>query len=582
MNELISFFLALSLVIFPGLFLTRYFRPSSFLERVTIGILLSMVGVGSLVYLAGFVYPLLPSQTVWIGLLAMLGIIFDWKKYFPKKSEIPPFPRSAVSIFSILLFGITFVMAANIIFSSPDYSYDAVSYHLPFENEIAEKGSVAFYENPQNSYEVRSNYFPKLYESLRGTVRGISEPAANIIPLLVLAVSLAFFVLIGRHLCISMGGGALLYVLSLQVLFQIPTAYTDVFLGMLALGACYLLLVIHKEYSPIHALLLGLVAGAMVGTKGTGLLFAIPILVIFVWKFRSSVLNHFPTLFPAFLLGGGFYLLTFMMRPSISSFKLAAGNATLVAYPIIDGIIRNAGATLSIFFWMGILNQLSPLLLVGFVISFKVVKSMEEKMVGWLALGLLITVLGVSLVTISTARPDALPRFLIPFMAIAAILTNLCIARYTHLFSKPFTQRMARGLFVMLLLFTSSFSLYFMARYTVAQDNGQTVGQQIMQDLGKTFPNNPKTTVYVTNTPNYIRLGLEKATVRDYSSYTAPTIPACDFLREEGIRYVLFHFPKNPRPEFGAFDMALMQELNNGFCGQLDHQTPWYSVYTLS
>lgn len=286
----------------------------------------------------------------------------------------------AVSVSWILLTGYLF----------PSYTWDALWYHLPIVGYIMQSGAIE--EVPNNSFiDQFINIFPKNIELFflwniiflqSDVITDLSQLLFTITGIFtVYSVSVKLGVKERYSLC-----SALLFFFTPIIVLQSSTNYVDIAVSVLFLMALNFLLssdgdkgkeqspgpsVISYEQRKTQGILAGLSAGILLGSKGSGPLFAIVLSAAFIVRelirrFKHS--NHrnagtsgtvtatavsYITVFliPVFLIGGYWYIKNWVVYGNpVYPMDVSLGNLTLFK-GLYKGIIEPAPA---------IINELKP------------------------------------------------------------------------------------------------------------------------------------------------------------------------------------------------------------------------------
>jgi hypothetical protein len=189
------------------------------------------------------------------------------------------FPRAPAGFINGLLLLLNLVVLALTLTRAAWYelgSYDGLCYHLPMVQRMVQEGHLLFTDPPNILVES----YPKNIElwffwnyAFSGSDRWLD---AGQVPLLFLA-QLAVYCL-GRTLGTSRAcaaTGALLFPFAPVVLAQITTTYTDVGVSALLLAAMALLAVASLRLGWLNSLAFGCSLGLLLGTKFSGLVYAV-------------------------------------------------------------------------------------------------------------------------------------------------------------------------------------------------------------------------------------------------------------------------------------------------------------------
>lgn len=580
--------MGIGLLTLPGTVFALRMKPVSIREWITLTLLFSILITGNVLYAGSYLVGLSPAF-ISIFFLASLALVL-WKR---KEIEngIQTIPRSTKKVEKLnpmIVVGVLVIvgLAGLLTYAHPDLEYDSLAYHLPFIQDFSQNGQDHFYPTPQNNYEIRSNLYPKFMESLVGGIQTVAPSVARGIPWLIFVLALLLIYELTRR--IQPGRGPLLAVAffasSILVILQSFSFYVDLLATLWIVGIAFLIV---RERAPTlkHFFLMGALIGALMATKATSILFLPAIAIVLFLYFKPTKRNQLIGLGAGILLGGAYYVFVLVARylaSPVSLFHFGAGNVDLIEGDLLAHLFQNTQGFAFILILFALLGYFCWLVFPTYVYSLFRIRSKEEKIVQLLGGLILLTFFLFTIVTTGNVRSDTFPRFILPWFALACVMGGIALTRWTQAIPYPHMQKIIGKLMIGIVVAGLIVTSYWAYNHHTLLDQVETENIGTWAGLQKSIANDPSTRLYYANTPNGIYYGFEQAEIFDYSSFQEPTTPACDFLKSKKInRIVVFNFTE-PRPEYGAFNTALMKETQNGTCGTLLSKTTyWMAIYSL-
>jgi 4-amino-4-deoxy-L-arabinose transferase-like glycosyltransferase len=585
---MMDWIIGLLFLFLPGLALTIPLKAQKWSELIALSALFSLVAVGSWVYLLS---QFVRVDSGWMGvlLIASFGAIYLQKKSFQFPKNDNPKSGKYEIVEKMILIGalmVILILTLNISIQYQDTEFDALSYHLPFIQDFIDNGKESFFPAPENNYQYRANFYPKLFEAMAGGFGIVSPSLLPIIPWITYVLCIVLLAVLSKSIGLDSLWASAFFGLSTLVVWQAHTAYLDLFLTALTIGCAIILLRLRKSSNHAEWSTIGLLSGAMLATKGTAFILVIPLLLTLALFFSRDWWRHKVSWMIGFGIGGAYYLLLFIMRywtHPVSAFALGAGNLTTGHKGLVDTFFSNS--TLLVIGVMHILKTglFSWIPVAGFFGgSFRPKEFLGSPIVAWIGGVLLVFVLFI-LVGSANARMDTFPRFLIPVYALICVIGAQIIEKIIQSLPRQRIRRLARGIIVVLIIIQLAGSTANMLHITSLKElNKQGSLPTTLSVIQSSIPDLEGNTVYYANTPNTIIHGFEKIRVLDYTSFRTTSSPACDFLRDkEATHLVIFNF-KNPRSEFGLFNREIIEEAQRGECGKTLYQDQsWIAIYSL-
>ncbi|RJQ50596.1 MAG: hypothetical protein C4526_11635 [Nitrospiraceae bacterium] len=349
-------YIIINLLLFSAwhIYLFRYNTIISFAGRLTGAFVLGLTQIIATEMLLGVVLKRLYATqlfflNVFISAVVLLYAVFAVKRQpgYPDENDVSPFPLNVAkeisckaawfitelkknvvlsAIFALFIISVCWIIFSGYLF--PSYTWDALWYHLPIAGYIMQGGAVR--EIANNSFiDQFVNIFPKNIELFfLWNIIFLKSDAITDLSQLLFAVAgvlsiygLAIKLKVGkRHALYS----SLLFFFTPIVILQSSTNYVDVAVTALFLVAVNFLMAdmpckggVETRPCNITSILAGLAAGLLLGSKGSGPLFAgiLSVALIvreFVRRFKSPK-HGSPGAIKAAVKGLTFYLLFFFI-----------------------------------------------------------------------------------------------------------------------------------------------------------------------------------------------------------------------------------------------------------------------------
>lgn len=569
--DILGFLVGLSLFLFPGALIARKFSPIHASEFLALCGIFSIGVWGAASFLVSFFQPF-PFVVGNLALVFALLSLFFFHKDLQKiilldfQSPSKTFVGGLLFLVFIIIFSIYFLLRFD------DLQFDSLSYHLPFIYDFASDGTFSHFESPINNFQLRSNYYPKLFESFTGLLLHFSTIIFKLFPIVPFVLALLFIWNISRQLhskpsifpVLFFAGGYL-------VLLQAISYYVDVFLSALLLGAVYVLLRHRQNMSGPNLECAFFLLGCMLATKLTSFVIVFAVLAWIAWNDFPSIRSKFFSLSTLLLLGGGFFPIFFVFNyftGNISSFGLAAGNAALLsAESFWEQLLSNSHAVGVVILFFSLFGYFPLVLFPTFIAALR----HRATLILQYFRGL--TIFGIAifacyiLFTASNARSDTFPRFILPFIGLISIHAGLQWQRWVDYFaqnSSSFALIVRRALvFCMVLMLLVAFFQFVLLLLQREAEH-----PVLLNIIYEKIPNDTNVVIYFGNTPNSIGFGFENTTIFDYSSFLSTEKEGCDFLQKKGVTHLVIFNPDILRKELGEFNRHVFEDAAAGKCGK--------------
>ncbi|MFH0970106.1 MAG: hypothetical protein V1776_01450 [Candidatus Diapherotrites archaeon] len=455
---------------------------------------------------------------------------------------------------------ILFMIYAYAAIAYLDFSFDSLSYHLPFVHEMATLGNIPFPDSFNNWTDYVHIIFPKGVESLYGLALQLHPSFFPFLQILMLG-GLVFLVNdLGRRLGNQIEWLPSSLVLGLNYFFNIFKAFWVEFTLFFFVCALFILLQ-EKSIRPRIAWGIGLITLALVASKTHAIayvgMFAL-VLGIVYREWRTTFFMGIGTIIGLWTTYGVAWLGGFDI---FHLFKVVQALTHADPTPVADrlhiiGIV--IGRILSY-----------PLILVSFIggiIGFISCPSVRKTGMVWGA-GV-IAFVGVFVVTSVYAYTYL--QLQVYIFAIIGIIAILAAVGYSQLSShiegkyRVFgSMVLGAGLIIGIVFTGISFASLGMGWHV-----GTGTAYPFIHDA---IPNDPSTTLFFMNNINSVTWGLEKARVVDFTRY--PSIQEkdpCTFFRGEGITHVIYWAQgQNMHQVYGGKDefyLNALTDLKNEKC----------------
>lgn len=573
--ETFHLILALGALILPGWLVCARIgllnRPGS----LGLVLVFSMAGIGAFQYGMSFIFPHPNLYLLLLVIGSLIGIILTPKKRNETGWKIPALSPTTASFWAAV--GIFALALSFIAFHYPTNSFDDMSYHLPFIESFAEKGSVPLIAEPMNEYERRVNGYPKFFEALVGSIQSLSPLAAAQIPAMIW-VSFALLV----HFVSARFGtpsplGALLVGTSILVIPLWVSFYVDGFMAVLLLAVAAL--VLEKKTPWLET---GVLVGAFMATKLTAPLYIIPVAVTLFLFFRQEIRRSLFPFLGVVLLSGGFEAGRWVSAVS-AQYSIPVGKLLATGGNLGNTVVSTVQMILGVLFSMRKDSIMIALLMTGLALLLFAgrKRTTEEKRNGAILAGIAgLPILGyfILVFVFHTQYFTSFFRYLIPAFAVGSIFPSIEWAR--HMENKASNRRLvAGGLALLLIGLSLGPALGALKGYSFQRSTENSTMDKTMAIL-RDIP--PGSTIYFANTPNPLAYGLDDKTIRDYTSYSELDDPPCASLQTKGVTHLLVFFTEMDRPELGKVNDSIVRAAREENCGRtLAEVKNFFRVYDL-
>lgn len=553
--------LSLVLLVGPGYAVISQFKISSWEEKICLTIASSSILVGLLMLLGSLIIPLTSIFWETMSALIALGLILFYR---PLTIPVPKIELSSILRWEFVALVLLCIPVGIFPLFFEDAQYDTLSYHRPLIQSFSTQGMIPLVVSPSNDFERIEAYYPKLFEAWVGTIGSLAPEVAAFIPFLIFVGIVSVLYSLSKRLSLPSFPTILFFVAGAVSLGQSISFYVDGFLTFLLLVGILLMMRQTEKPSNSYFFLLGLIAAAIVLTKVSGIIWAIPLLLAAVFISRSKGIFAIVVSGVLVICYG---LLTFSRIPF--HFEMLTGVNGLSVQGYSFSLIMNRLAILIRAF----LNVFSgglwfPVTAIGLYAGpfFWSIKKYRP-LIGIAFLSFLCWI-PLLFFSNQNIRLDTFPRLLLPLTAIwsiFAVYTFKKLAEYWPIFNRVLT-----GLSVVAWAGT----LLFLGSVLVLYSQSATFGQ-VLENALHVIPNNSSTTVFMANAPNGIYSLFDKGKVWDQFTFHRVSVneSPCQMLREKGGTHIVVFFPNAPRDDLGSFTITLLSEINNGNCGSLIKST---------
>ncbi len=575
MLEVLLFLLILFV---PGFIVTKRLGLE-FWERTVYSIVIS-VGISAFIFYTISFFTKVTPELAWayFGILFVLLIklrkdFYGYLKLVNKKSMQNKSPYFWLVLVPFLL--VIFAGAYAISYLPAIYHDDYV-FHVPAINEFAENGQKTLYNNPKNLYEFTSNQAPLLFHSFAGTLKMFFVipfwELLSPLSLILAGISLYFITKSVKQKTLL---PTLFWMLSGLVFAASLSANVDIFLCFAFFSSILFLFKHIEESQRGYLYLAGFFAGLTILTKITGIILVsgLIIFLLFEKKYRKSVLFLLTTALTTVV----FFAQKFYMGFSLSYLK------TYAELPA-QGFLQNAAINFStVFNYLVILFSTSNyffLIVLGFVPLALLLKKRGPTRISTLGtISFWVFVIATSIVA-AQPRLAGFPRYFAPVLGLIALSAGINLELVLEKIRSVRKHFLTASIIFVLLLTLFDLTTYTKDAFFMPAEIDK---EGFYGTLTSTVPNDPSSVVYVANSGPII-LGLEKVTYYDLTSSMEYYTPACDFLKDNEIKWVIYSrpdkIPVHLPPEFGQ---DFQKSLDTNKCSKfLGGSRTWVGLFEIT
>jgi hypothetical protein len=488
---------------------------------------------------------LLATITPWIALpfpfLHIIGILFTiiWIFKRPAKIDLSSIPKpNWMFVGTVIL--LTFYALS--VLGYPNYSFDSVSYHIPFANEFAEFGQIPFPETVNNWVDHVHFVFPKAIETMDGLARLFGEYFSGILQVLILLAVVVNVNKLGKEVGIKdfwATGTIFLSMGSLIFIFKaFPLEFSILFFLTTLL---YLLWKISKQNYQTYILFI-LIGMAISMAKINSITYLIPIVLVsayFLNRWRNGfavilggLLGIFATYLPVLFLGINLF----------SEFELVQALSYISPIPLLDRLN---------FMLMGLKYlSLQFYSLVGLILTLLLVFIDPKSRKLTISILAAFTAFFVSFL-VSNLYFYTYVQFhiyIFAFIALVSIPLTLFLQKIKDTFSINLVKKI---IWVLVLVIFLNGVLFGMIQIEKLNDGLHAGIFDFYPKLLEIIPNKKSTVIYSMNNINNITLGFEKTTIYDHTSFSELPQDPCEFWREKGITHVIIWYKDGDAKLYG-------------------------------
>lgn len=224
---------------------------------------------------------------IWVGFLVGIVILFFKEIRNPRKISYPPL--SFQSLDSFIIISILFILFATLLLAifSPPNTWDALTYHMSRVAHWAQNATLA----PYPTHILRQIFFNPGFEYfvLNFYLLAQGDAWASLVQWFAMAGSLMGVTMIARQLGATMRGQLLAALVASTIPMGIVEASSlqgDYMVAFFLCASVYALLRWRADASWMWAFFLGAASGLVILTKGTGIIFIVPVLC---WLLGAAV-----------------------------------------------------------------------------------------------------------------------------------------------------------------------------------------------------------------------------------------------------------------------------------------------------
>jgi len=462
----------------------------------------------------------------------------------------------------LLIFLLVFILSINIFFVpiNRTLNYDDASYHLPIILDVADDGKKTFFSETHNTYQLRSNQFPLLFESFAGAIKFfIKSDFFWFINFFALVLSLFLIYFISKQVGFNEFYSVALYGLTPFILIFTRYFGVENFLAMFFLGAVFFVLKFVEEQKLIFLGFAGFLSGLMFLTKFTGGIFFAGLFLFLLYKRKFKESLFFALIFVLF--ASVFFIVHFEV-PFDQSSVGEYGELAAEKFPEI--ILLNAfiaGERLFSYFFSNFYIFFIPILF--FVGLFW--KKEKEKNFLFLLLFSGSCLIFATLVSKAAPSYSGFPRYFWPIYSLLCVFAGFQLKKII-IFKEKRIALFAGAVFISIILFTS---ILFLQYFDFIPS------KKSQENNGKGIENNYGVTVWFLNNSALV-VNLDKVVAYDYVWRADFSGEPCDFLKKHEIDYVVYNkididpdFLRGSPDNLGDFGSKLRTNLLEGKCAEL-------------